>query len=159
MVVIKIVLHLSNKTTKNKIMKTMIRASGLRIGNLVYFNGRYKEIGKVTAIATYESGHVNVSLNGRKDISYTLKEISPIELTEEILLKCGLNIDFNKIKDCSNSILEFEFVEDRIDLWITSKTDEDITVYSMLNHIKYLHQLQNLYHALTDQELTINKNN
>lgn len=70
------------------------------------------------------------------------QDFEPIELTEEILLKCGF-VDY----DC----------------WLQK---EGIQLFNIRNlyyrgnfpikaDIKYLHQLQNLYFALTNEELNV----
>ena len=86
-----------------------------------------------------------------RDIQYA-DEFEPIKLTEEILLKCG----FYK-----TGITELYLLTDTINIsWI----EEDPTVieinsaniYSYIVNCEFLHQLQNLYFALTGQELEIN---
>ena len=77
---------------------------------------------------------------------------TPIELTEEILLKCGFaefyKSDFSVKLECIKNPI-FEFVRRNHKDWnlrIKGETHK---------HIKYLHQLQNLYFALTGKELEI----
>lgn len=49
----------------------------------------------------------------------------------------------------------FEITEMGLDLWISSdKIDESL--YFPINHIKFVHQVQNLFFALTNQELKLN---
>ena len=79
------------------------------------------------------------------DVSKGIVEIYPIELTEEILLKCGF-----KYKS-------YGYGEKEWKQWNNGK----ITLNGFLetrsgNNLKYLHQLQNLYFALTNEELEIN---
>lgn len=78
----------------------------------------------------------------------------PIPLTEEILLKCGFEKKQHKI-----DIFEMG----RIRIWIGSRgqfiaylIEEDSTNAHFINSYQYLHQLQNLIHALTGKELEIN---
>ena len=74
----------------------------------------------------------------------------PIELSEEILLKCG----FEKIEN-NWKVLDFIYFKISWErLAGLALTFENESVY--LPHIKYLHQLQNLIHALTNEELTVN---
>jgi hypothetical protein len=66
----------------------------------------------------------------------------PIPLTEEWLLKLGF------IKHVSQSIW---YTLNKVDVWFfDGKYVNDIDV-----EIKYVHQLQNLYFALTNEELTM----
>lgn len=70
-----------------------------------------------------------------------------IELTEEILLKCGFDEDdtlfHNQIALYKNSIGGFNY-------------NANYFEYDNLIEIKYLHQLQNLYWCLCGKELEIN---
>lgn len=74
--------------------------------------------------------------------------IKPIELTEEILLKCGF------VKD------EFDNWENetRLGLYKPEEFDGYLSIWgdSTVGECNYLHQLQNLYFALTGEELKIN---
>jgi hypothetical protein len=80
----------------------------------------------------------------------------PIPLTEEWLLKFG----FEKIlkyyalgihQELFSGLMKFRF--DRLlQKWIFS-----IGTYKDITRVKYVHQLQNLYFALTGNELTIEK--
>ena len=118
----------------------------LRIGNLVYFNGKQKEVGRVTGILESTTGENIISLNNRIDVSYLLNDIKPITITKDILLKLGFkkcdmggykiytdvyeSIDFNSILLC----------------WVNEKKKP----------IKYVHDLQNLFFCLSRKELTAN---
>ena len=101
-----------------------------RIGNKVDLYG---------SIATIEP----VDFSG---IGIAIKKGKPIPLTEEWLLKLG----FEKIRTFD---VFPTFFRNKINV-------NDGIVYvcgcGFLNHIKYVHQLQNLYHALTGEELTLN---
>jgi len=87
---------------------------------------------------------------------YEFEELQEIELTEEILLRCGFKELENqprkwfKIKTKKRGVsLEICFSSKRIIL------NNGYDFVDLL-YIKYLHQLQNLYFALTNEELTIN---
>jgi hypothetical protein len=119
-----------------------MKASELRLGNLVSnMNPRHND-----SILTIESIGDNHEVNVfyRK---YLLSELEPIPLTEEWLLKFG---------------------------WVKSKEYQyywsDSNVIIDLNHagyscllcgitvsLKHVHELQNLYFALTGEELTLNQ--
>lgn len=82
---------------------------------------------------------------------------NPIPLTDEWLKKFGF---FSKYKHCNVrwNILGFDIQQ------ISDEDDdgnkipqEQIFYYQYMYEIKYVHQLQNLYFALTGEELTINK--
>lgn len=122
----------------------MIQAKELRIGNWVY--------------SQMIDGPFQIS-NLTTDYDPLCK---PIPLTEEILLKCGFNwSDGNKthieINMGEGRNLTFYFKDDKINE--TQLYDQMNQVYNGMYFFKpllYLHQLQNLYFALTNTELEIN---
>ena len=67
-------------------------------------------------------------------------EYKPIPLTEEWLFKFGFEKAYETCYQYKDFILNDKFI----------MMDIDITI-----QLKYVHQLQNLYHSLTDEELTI----
>jgi hypothetical protein len=129
-----------------------MKANELRIGNLVYFK------------------HCDYEYNIPRKINYTLKpnlvglekvsvnrieynNIEPIPLTEEWLLKFGFDKVLNQYKkitdvskDTSNNIpFIILFLDNQFQY-------DDLRFRTNLEHV---HQLQNLYFALTAEELTI----
>ena len=78
------------------------------------------------------------------------REPELIELTEEILLKCGFDKLCDKRKGFKKSLYSNKYLSFDFDDGVLSID------WRPLLKIKYLHQLQNLYFALTNQELTIN---
>ncbi len=77
----------------------------------------------------------------------------PIPLTEDILLKCGIELKFEELE--SGSRMSY-WVKGAFDLEIGADGKICFEVYSHYIEVKYLHQLQNLYFALTGEELNIN---
>ena len=124
----------------------MINANELRIGNLVFFNDQF--------IPIYEVKNNSVSfylgLDHKERIRYQsiyLKGIEAIPITDEWLLNFGFeNMEkfplryVQRIKP--DSLSEFEPCIVIGDLWLTG--------------IRYVHQLQNLYFALTGEEINYN---
>lgn len=114
----------------------------LRIGNNVFFNGKVQEISSIHSDNT-------IRLKENKDSKchgcYKVNRIKPIPLTEEVLLNCG----FEKIGEwfCKND-LNISIIHDKT----TFGCNEE---YEIPN-VKFLHTLQNLYFALTGEELTYN---
>lgn len=83
---------------------------------------------------------------------YKLSTLSPIELSPEILEKAG----FVTIGRYAIGVGGYNvFAKGRIELLQPNEGDPYILAFYEAK-IKYLHQLQNLYFALTGQELTIN---
>ena len=125
-----------------------MEAKELRIGNYV----NYFDDGEYSIISTLDWGYVH--LNDASHIDYEL--LKPIPLTEEWLVKFGF------------------YYGDSVDygyLWLKCKMGEFYVRPSYLggfywgfdynneingqNNIKHVHQLQNLYFALTNEELKL----
>lgn len=120
----------------------MIKANELRIGNLVEYKIHGKDEWVVASILFIDDE--------------TGGFMRPILITEDILLKCG----FTKWGD------DVFCLEGFIDYWKLryDKENEEWDVYfapskqrtgQTISAIKNLHQLQNLYFALTNEELNI----
>ena len=109
-----------------------LQAIELRIGNFVEYLGEFKEVLGMDEETVFLKNTVSVNY-------LELDEISPIPLTEEWLLKLGFN----------NNIFDFCF--EIIDFYITN--DESKFMFQSCLEIKTVHQLQNLYFALTNNEL------
>ena len=85
-----------------------------------------------------------------EDVKINNGSYSPIELTEDWLLK----MRFEKLGwDYWNGPVYFELADCGNGEWINSINCHE---YDNGVKIKYVHQLQNLYFALTNTELTIN---
>jgi hypothetical protein len=125
-----------------------MEAEELRIGNLVK-----DHLGRVQKVSeTRSDAYICYLSNGTK-LKYKLNTTKPIALTEEYHLKL--------IDD------EFEFVGFGTRLVYQHKihkaiklewTNKQVAVYfndKLINFKDYLHELQNLYFALTNEELTI----
>lgn len=124
----------------------MIQEKELRIGNLLLFKGNKIKI---------DSVEISYCEQYKEEFNETFK---PIELTEEILLKCGfvkcgvmadltLNISYNRVL-CYNHDHETVNMAQHTGGF---KNLRDVH----LNKINYLHQLQNLFWCLTGKELNI----
>lgn len=152
-----------------------MRTTDLRIGNMVYFNGNHKHIGIVTSVQPKNivqcckyveySNDIKIGLNNRFDILYDVEKIKPIPLTEEILLKCPeysirLISKYKRIITFSNlksDVCVFQQDSKVIRLFCDFRKNTFYIKYGTQKiYFKYLHQLQNLYHALTGEELTVN---
>lgn len=121
-------------------------ATELRIGNYLE---RYGKIVKIVEIGIKHKNDTNYYLRCEGDNSgYWIDQFKPIPLTEEILLKCGF-------KYLGNGFYESSF--SNISIFSLSGIKINIGFKGVIiGEIKHLHQLQNLYFALTNQELDIN---
>jgi len=132
-----------------------LRAADLRIGNLVYYNNEPELTNPdIIEVETIQSDGINY-IDGSVD--YRIEDLKGIPLTGEWLDKFGFKIDGTKITADNlhngSFILENwgDFIDNtNIELYYTA--GESIK-YSC--QIKHVHQLQNLYFALTGEELTI----
>lgn len=123
----------------------MIHKQELRVGNWFYDkSGNPKQ-----AIAL---GYETIKVLDENGCLYD--DAMPITLTPEILVKCGLKLEdayygFRKgryiILQMSNSFTLF-----------LNKIESSPEIMELITGFKYLNQLQNLYFALTSEELTIN---
>jgi hypothetical protein len=127
----------------------MIQANELRIGNWVLCNGLRTIVNDTLIISILKN-----------DVQFTAE---PIPLTPEILEKCGFDVvykinnhyainDPNGIKD-SHKISVFPTINNQWHIAF-SDTLNGYNDYTPTTKIQHLHQLQNLYFALTGEELT-----
>jgi hypothetical protein len=140
-----------------------MKANELRIGNLVnHVTGQCKVVGFYGEI--FRAENIN-----KIELKSNVFNLQPIQLTEEWLLKLGL-FKITKKEDLWGNdeigVYDFKGKIRWSDFFITSNTLKDFTLYvatiddgmesaECLNNIIYVHQLQNLYFALTGEELTI----
>lgn len=124
----------------------MIQARELRIGNLVFI---HDEVDSICEIGQANNGYCNN--NGY--FNFDKGAIEPIPLTKELLLKCGFEDTtggWGGSQGCDYYYKKgnFEIQTYDSDIFWHLKGAFEIK-------IKYLHQLQNLYFALKNEELTI----
>jgi len=131
-----------------------IKANDIRIGNWVNEKrvvNLIREMEEINIPVTVDISILSEIIRGN-----TLNKFSPIPLTEEILVKAGF--ECRKLYDavysfqleCKNSefrIFTVDLREGGIDYHM--EYDGNVVV------LKYIHQLQNLYYSLTNQELNI----
>lgn len=145
----------------------MIDAKELRIGNKIEHNGLYLTVYSVSA-------NGEIWTNGTTFPVKLPKLPNPIPLTPEILEKAG----FKEYKDIKNNIHAKHgaayYINENDSLYVLTRMWHEQPNYSVRIEytdspfpqdkdrqyvfafdIEYLHQLQNLYHALTQTELNI----
>lgn len=108
----------------------MIQANELRVGNWVESSGQIKQIN---------------GINGSQNAFY---DFNGIPLTKDILLKCGFEKSGGSWRRDEVIIYTHE-IDD-----LTYHTESIMSEGGI--EIKSLHQLQNLYYALTGKELEVN---
>jgi hypothetical protein len=138
-----------------------MKANELRIGNLVGVDIQTME---VTSILTE-----CCILKTRAGMPYTIDygDIYPIPLTEEWLLKFGFvkKVDFEQQEYEYGKLSEsnkrrgvglYNFTGEKLlDYWCVTFREDVGCGWSDLNEIEYVHELQNLYFALTNEELIL----
>ncbi len=117
----------------------MIKANELRLGNKMFIPST-NQIVEISCINKYIGVYVN---DGFSWLGF--QEIKPIPLTEEILLKCGF-VEIDTYDD------HYYYLQ-KCDLGL----DRSFQPYGIgfIPDLKHVHQLQNLYFALTNEELKI----
>jgi hypothetical protein len=142
----------TNKTqteqlTQDAVMQSVLK-NQVRIGNFVDFRGEIE-----TVYAIRNSGvdfYRGKTKNGVIMQSYVWEAIKPIPLTEDWLLKFG----FSEIGGCN----EKDFTNGDYNIFINSLGEVNFWFFregDWYQKLDYVHQLQNLYFALTQRELTV----
>jgi len=124
----------------------------LRLGNLVNGKEPYSSESKNFIVKSISEKGVNCLGDNKQGDSYAT-DIKGIELTEEWLLKFGFEERVESDNFSKWGIGDNPQTSDWM-LLIKQFKDENIFFYNNGHHkINHVHQLQNLYHALTGQEL------
>ena len=128
----------------------MIQANELRIGNYISDIWSPNGFFKVTQLKKFSAVY-------GKDFTALYDNLNPIPLTEEILLKAG----FEKCrKGCSLNVggESFDYyIKDKFVIWDHKHRGYSLESIRSQGFILYnfLHQLQNLFFALTGEEIKI----
>src|SRR5215216_5038424 len=153
----------------------MITANELRIGNLIFWNPKLLNPNttlpamqvEVFSISKDKIGYVSPDTEYRvepfeDDLLQTetryksLEELEPIILTSEILEKCGFkgvndnlsrNVYYKKVDEYFSG-MEINIIDYKVSLHFANGQR-----VALPHNCKSLNQLQNLYFALTDEEL------
>ena len=140
-----------------------MKANELRIGNWIKYEDKLVQVVQLSSLMILCQRDENQFL-----VNCAPKVFQPIELTEEVLLKIGFkncNARYVDIYKIEKWIDEFNFISidyrdlrnSNTTLNITHINDETYNQCTLLkNNIKYLHQLQNAYYCLTNQEMEVN---
>jgi hypothetical protein len=133
-----------------------MKAVELRLGNILSVKRRNLNLGEVTVSELWIEGNKRYCTVENKYANYSSDDstvaIKPVPLTEEWLLKFGFEIDsygWYRLRDTSIS-------RERIlsGLYFDSRNQLTISLSEFYIKVSHVHQLQNLYFALTGTELT-----
>lgn len=132
-----------------------MKASELRIGNIVFHKGSQYQLRNITGVESNfvkHKPHEFWKVEQEDEISEE-KDIVPILLTEKWLLEFGIvphSKEWNGDIRCNLPDDRFE-----IRLYHDDNDCEVLLEGNTLTYIQYVHQLQNLYFALTGEELIV----
>ena len=126
----------------------MIQPTELRIGNyLNYYNQNCHVMG-IYNYGKIELGYFEESIGFIRQLDD--KGIHPIPLTEEILAKCGFEIDYHIGDDVNFTIGNIDIRKrSGMDYYVFYNKETQV-------RILHIHQLQNLYWCLCGKELEVN---
>lgn len=127
-----------------------MEANELRIGNFVLFSND----GTIFTVGSIEEKGFTVQ-NEEETTWIESEEFEPIPLTEEWLLKFGFKLNMNWF-NWNAAIGENEIGDFKLALRYTD--DFGWFYQSRCTPLKYVHQLQNLYFAITGEELIYKDN-
>lgn len=146
----------------------MINANELRIGNWVNFTYNHKSKAIQIPCKVYELRRELVTLEDKHDlITVRFEAIQPVDLTPEILEKCGFENNDGEFTHPNNTDFDLMFCASENGLWCGYNFGDlkgiapfqgpltGVVALPICNPFKYVHQLQNLYFALTGEELKI----
>lgn len=140
-----------------------MKAKNFRIGNL------YIDIDdKLCEMSGYELWQMSVKENNE---NLGINEYKPIYLTEDWLIKLGMEIPitddpifehgkckyddpFNHFRKTSQSLTDATFEIGGVDFYADS-TGFWMPIFDEYTELKYVHQFQNLFFAITGNELTV----
>lgn len=141
-------------------------AKEFRIGNYVYekyWNSSTSKFeNSLIEICAIHKTHIRC----QDDCAYNFEDIEPIPLTEEILINCGFkNFNFTdkekgfiiEHKEPSKSVYIRTFAEPNIKGFfnVFNRCECNRKEIQYIKKIEFLHELQNIYFALTNKELTV----
>lgn len=142
----------------------MIKAEELKINNWFEYDGEYYQVNSINEPKLKETDYrVSFRNNSKTKPVYCLH---PIPLTEEILIKCGFgkvnithrdnSVSYGVFKKYPILIEENKLYENEDKYTVSRFAPSEINETNYLLHMDYIHQLQNIYFALTGEELKIN---
>jgi len=129
----------------------MVKANELRIGNKIKVYNDVATVDGVDSTTIYTTGYFDDErLLGNCDCSFETAQ--PIPLTPEILEKCGFQLAPQRISIYEKGLLRLWLGHTGCIAYLINK---DTRESHYIRDIQHLHQLQNVYYALTGEELSI----
>jgi len=129
-----------------------MKASELRIGNKAFYKEKVVEIASVSGI-NYSFGNQDITIStSDNSLLVDILQLQPIPLTPKLLEKCC------GFKSEHPAYYYIPIGDNYLYVYYSNSGLHTYAVkymHAYLGEIKYLHQLQNLYFALTGEELEI----
>ena len=130
----------------------MIAANELRKGNYILFNNTYALVTQLL----WDRLEFRTREDGKDKYEYTsYEEITPVELTVDVLEKCDLTkherFHYSNVFLSHKSNFTINQLRDNLEISFGVSSNPAIVAKGNLS----LHQLQNLYFALLNEELII----
>jgi hypothetical protein len=143
----------------------MLNARELRLGNIIFtnhyelVNGVAVLVQRITIIDSILNDSINYDPIARESYC-SIKDCFPIPLSEEWVRKFGMEsldmeIDYVEWGFDNGTNTLFHIIQDGIGKDFPFYLEYDLGFGNERREIKYVHQLQNLYFALTGEELEI----
>lgn len=129
-----------------------MKVNELRIGNWIKYKDKLMQVVQLSSLMILCQRDENQFL-----VNCAPKEFQPIELTEELMLKIGFKKDGNNYSLVCDDI-EVGFYIDKFKqvLYINVSREKRFYKNELRSYdVKYLHQLQNAYYLLTNEELKV----
>jgi hypothetical protein len=138
----------------------MIEANQLRLGNYLQWDNAYykvKYVGETIGLDISDTNGEGATQKFQHNpvYSHNINELQPVPLTPELLEKAGF--EYERATWGDKKCIAF-FTDDVTDkgmycyLGVWNYIDDQ----KGIGYVKYLHSLQNLYYALTGEELEVN---
>jgi hypothetical protein len=130
----------------------MIKSNELKKGNYVLYNDKYCSVTQLF----WDGLEVSFTSNGKQEY-FTCKyeDVSPIDLTVDVLEKCDLvkheRFHYSNVFLCTKTNFTINQLRDNLEISYGVSSTPAIVAKGNLS----LHQLQNLYFALHNEELGI----
>lgn len=133
-----------------------MKANELRIGNWAKYSFKQGIVDRIS-----QDNCDIVTDNMIIKVSYD--DLEPIPLTEEILLKCGFKerlfdwyeLEYNTDYEEESEKMKIAYNCGSKRFAVYDANEEDYIAVFTAKRVHYLHQLQNLFYALTNEELQI----
>ena len=130
-----------------------MESTELRIGNLVSFGGRMATVYQInrSEVSIMYKGYIKEIDEVRRS-TVSANDIEPVRITEEILLKSGFYKDEGSIRLYIKHVMNSNIRAFRV---LLSNTGLYFPNVEWGVNMAGAHQLQNLYFAITGQELSV----